>query len=206
MNLEKIAYFDVETGGLDPHEHGLLQIALIIEVDGLIKEQDSWFVRPYPQDKIDRDALQINGIEQEAIETFREPRALLRDVILPMLTRHIDRFDRSDKFTPAGYNVRFDIDFLRQWFFKGGEKYYGSYFNYRFIDPLPLLYWLCLERRIVLPDYKLTTVCNHLGIDIVDAHDAMADIRATREVIKHLRRSCFSHRDLTTQKDERGNI
>jgi len=204
MTPEKIAYFDVETGGVDPHQHGLLQIAMILEIDGLIEEQDSWFVRPYPQDKIDPEALEINGIEAGQFDTFRDPRELLTDVILPMLARHVDRYERTDKFTPAGYNVRFDIDFLRQWFVKGGEKYYGSYFNYRFVDPLPLLYWLCLERRIVLPDYKLVTVCNHLGIEIVNAHDAMADIRATREVVQHLRRSCFDHRDLT-QNEERGS-
>jgi DNA polymerase III epsilon subunit-like protein len=35
--------------------------------------------------------------------------------------------------------------------------------------------------KIDLPDYKLSTVCAHYGIDI-KAHEALSDIQATREL------------------------
>jgi DNA polymerase-3 subunit epsilon len=33
-----------------------------------------------------------------------------------------------------------------------------------------------------LPDRKLGTVAKHLGVNLENAHDALADIKATREV------------------------
>lgn len=39
-----------------------------------------------------------------------------------------------------------------------------------------------------LPNRKLGTVCAHFGIEMDKAHDALSDIRATREVAKSLQR------------------
>ena len=102
-----------------------------------------------------------------------------------MLGRYCDKYNRLDKFYMAGYNVRFDADFLKEFFLKNKDFYFGSWFNYRFIDPLPLLHWANWVKEINLPDYKLATVCRHFQIPL-QAHDAMADITATRELIYKL--------------------
>jgi DNA polymerase III epsilon subunit-like protein len=36
---------------------------------------------------------------------------------------------------------------------------------------------------IASPNYKLHTECTHLGINLKDAHDALADVKATRELM-----------------------
>jgi len=39
------------------------------------------------------------------------------------------------------------------------------------------------QGQLSLPNYKLQTVCEHFGVQI-DAHDALSDIKATRELLQ----------------------
>lgn len=67
--------------------------------------------------------------------------------------------------------------------YKNGDVYFGSWFNYKTIDPLSLLHILDGIGSISLENYKLETVCKHYDIPL-DAHDALNDIKATRELTK----------------------
>lgn len=191
MDSKKICYFDTETTGTDPVKNGLIQVAMIIEIDDEVVTEQSWNVHPHAGDVIEDRALEVNKIDRETLKTYPEPSAVHREIAM-VLGNHVDKFDRTDKFTPAGYNVRFDVDFLRQFFIKAGDQYFGSFFNYHMVDPMPLLFWLKFNGAISLPDYKLGTVCDHFGIELGDsAHDAIADIRATRRLIDVLNEKYF---------------
>jgi len=103
-----------------------------------------------------------------------------------MIEEHVDKYDKMDKFYPAGYNVRFDLDFLQSFFHKRGNRYgTGSYQNWRAIDVMQYVHFMDYSGKLSLNDYKLKTVCEHFGIEII-AHDAMSDIRATRNLLKIL--------------------
>ena len=180
---KKVCYFDTETTGTDPATCGLIQLAMIIEVGGKEVDQAAWHLQPFPDDKISQEALDVNGITMKQLKEFAEPKVIHKQVV-KFLGKHVNKFSRADKFYPAGYNVNFDLDMLAAWFRKCGDKYVGSWFNWKRIDPLPLIYWMDLLGDIDLPNYKLATVCDHFKIDLKDAHDAMADIEATRELIK----------------------
>jgi len=96
------------------------------------------------------------------------------------LEKYVDKYDKKDKFYSAGYNVRFDLDFLQSFFMKRGNKFgTGSYQNWRAIDVMQIVHYMDYRNKINLENYKLATICNHFGIDI-KAHDSMQDIRATR--------------------------
>lgn len=182
----KICYIDTETTGVEPGRHGLIQVALIIEIDGKVEGEYDFRMRPFPSDAIDPKALEVNKIASSDLPNLPDPKEMHRH-ICTLLNQYVNRFDMADKFTPAGFNVGFDLGFLRAFFLDNKNSYFGSYFNYRAVDPLPLLYWLRFAGAIDLPDYKLATVCEHFGIKLgEDAHDAMADIRATRELIQLL--------------------
>jgi DNA polymerase III epsilon subunit-like protein len=177
---------DVETTGLDPKINGVIQIALIAEIDGEVQDEVTWKVKPYPTDKVEEKALQVSGVTSDELATFADPKDILGAMRI-FLGKFVEQYDRTDKFTPVGYNVRFDMDFLKAWFEKGGDKYFGSWFCWQSVDPLALCYWLRYTGKLILPDYKLTTVCEHFGVALGDAaHDALADIRATRELTKLL--------------------
>jgi DNA polymerase-3 subunit epsilon len=182
----KVCYFDLETGGLDPQKHGVVQIAMLVEVRGQVVGEKMWYVNPYSGDRIEPDALAVNKLSLEQVRSFPKAQAVLGQV-KEFLAQYVDRYNTFDKFTPAGYNVQFDLNFLKQFFLKGGDSFFGAWFNYRMVDPMQFLYWLRLAGEIDLPNYKLETVCAHFDIPLGEAaHDALADIKATRDLIRHL--------------------
>jgi len=180
--VNKILYFDCETTGLDPVKHDIIQLALIIEVGGEVKERAVFNMQPFSYDNFEESALLINGYTIERLKTFKAPKEIYKEIV-ELLGRHVDKFDRSDKFYPAGFNVDFDLNFLAKFFIKNNDNYFGSWINWRKVDALPLLYVMDLQGKLKLENYKLETVCMYFGIPL-QAHDAESDIEATRQVIK----------------------
>jgi len=182
----KTLYFDVETTGTDPDRHALIQLACLVDINGEVVDEQSWRIKPFEGDKYNQEALDVTGVTLDELKSYPEPKRIYGEVV-SFFGKHIDKYERNDKFYPAGYNCKFDLEFLATFFVKCGDQYFGSWQNWRAIDPLPWLYRLDWLGKISLPDYKLVTVCNHFGIELGDqAHDAKADVRATRELIKLL--------------------
>ena len=93
-------------------------------------------------------------------------------------------YDRDDKFIAAGFNVNFDLDFLREtWFATGGKYGPGSWIFNCPIDVRTTVAEAIGWDKLRLPNFKLGTVCEYYGVELgEDAHDAMADIEATRKL------------------------
>lgn len=179
----KILWIDIETTGIDPARHGIIQIAALIEINGEVIDEFEMKFQPHEGAEIDHKALDVTGTTLQELGMRTTSRAAY-ELFNIFLCKHIDKFDRNDKAYPAGYNVRFDLDFVERWSRHSGNKYgTGSFQNWRYLDPLPYLYRKDYEGTLSLPNYKLSTVCEHYGINI-SAHDAMSDIKATRELMK----------------------
>lgn len=179
--MKKILWFDVETTGLDPISNDPIQIAGLIEIDGEVMDEFNIFCKPFDLENVSDEALEVNKITREEMSNFQEASEGKRELDI-IMNNHIDKFNRNDKFYPGGYNVKFDIDFLAQWFKKHGDNYLGSYWNWRAIDPLPFLNVLAYKGELNLKNLKLETVCEHFDIEF-NAHDALSDIKATRELV-----------------------
>lgn len=175
-------YFDCETTGLLHWVHDIDQLSVMVDIDGEIVDEKNWLIVPYNFDAIESKALEVQGRTVEELRTFEDPRQVFVE-LLTLLDSHVSKYVKADKFTICGFNVDFDIGFLRQFFRKNGHKYYGSYFrNNVVVDPLYVVYFLVSHG--VLPElknYKLATVCEFFEIEL-KAHDAFDDIRATREL------------------------
>jgi DNA polymerase III epsilon subunit-like protein len=180
----KILYLDCETTGLKPEVHDIIELAYIIEVDGEVKERACLNMQPFSYENIDRNALQISGHTVEQLKTFSTPENAYR-LFTQALGRHCDKFDKADKFYPSGFNAGFDLEFINQFFLKNGDKYFGSWMNWRTIDPRPILIFLNYMGKIHLPKYNLEEACKHFGITLT-SHDAASDIEATRLLLHKL--------------------
>jgi len=182
----KYCYLDVETSGLDPDKNGLLQIGCILEVGGFEKEF-SLKCRPFETDEVDQDALQVTGFTRDEIMTWPSP-ASTYGILIEQLSHFVDRYDRRDKFLFVGYNSTFDERFMRQFFRKNGNKFFGSYFHFPTIDVMTLAAYYLRESRHTMNDFKLMTVASAMGIhiDMCKAHDALYDIKITRELYKKM--------------------
>ena len=190
--MAKILYFDVETTGTNPAVHEITQLAMIIEIDGVVVEEANFTCQPTRWDQIDPGAIATTGVTIEMLKTFQPP-ALMYDQVTKLLGRYIPKYTRlPDKFYPAGHNVEFDLKFLDAFLRMYGNadmKQWGAitYQNYRAIDSRALANFHFLNGHLqTLSDVKLATLCNHFGIKI-DAHDALSDIRATRQLIAKFR-------------------
>lgn len=190
--MNKVLYFDVETTGTDAFKHDIVQLSGIVEIDGKVAHEFNINMQPRNWETIEPKALEVTGLTLETLKTYQSAEDGFAEFELIVAGRNhpwaVNRYDKYDKFTPAGYNVGFDLQFLDQFFRKSGESYGSGWMqNWRAIDGLPIVRFLehcgCLPK---MSDQKLGTLCNHFGIEI-EAHDALSDIKATRNLLLKLR-------------------
>lgn len=179
----KVCYIDVETTGLDAVKNDIIQLAGIIEIDGEVKATFEFECQPYSFENLEPKAMEVNGYTRQDLEKFDVP-IKVKTQLECLFSKYVDKFNKNDKFIFAGYNSPFDFRFMKEWWKKGGDKYWGSYFEYKQMDIYPLFQMYAIAAKLDLPNHKLVTAAAHFGLDFGEegAHDAMADIRVTREV------------------------
>lgn len=177
--MTKTIWLDTETSGTDPQNNALLQIAGIIDIDGIEKETFNFFVRPIKGKLINPKALECNKMTFEKISNFPDP-GIVYNSILSIFDRYIDKYDKSDKFVLIGQNPWFDKSFLDQFFKDHGNAYLYSYIDYHLIDLVGISMFLKSCGKINPDNLKLETVCKILNIEI-KAHDALEDCRAVKK-------------------------
>ena len=181
----KIAYIDCQTTGTNAWKHDIIQLSIIIEIDSIVVSERTWRIKPYNMNTIEKEALRINQTTIEELEQHPDGMIVLTDII-EELKKFISPYDTRDKLYPAGHNVRFDRDFLKAFFTKHNNKYFGSFFWYKDICLLNIMYWLEYMNHIDLDNYKLGTICEYLDVDL-DRSNSLGNIRATREAIHIVR-------------------
>ena len=183
--MNRIAWIDTETTGLNPASNAVVQIAVLIEQDGEIIEKAEVKMRPHVGAMINDKALHTNRRTIEEISKWPSPpegKYKFRKV----LEKYVHPRNSEDKFFIAGYNISFDVNMLNSFFKQCGDDYCMSFFYSCFIDVRTTVGEHFLSSDIVLPNYKLKTVCSHFGIQF-KAHDAMEDIKATRDLYYELK-------------------
>ncbi len=183
----KLIFVDVETTGTDPVKHGLVQLAGQMFVNGKMVERFNIQSAPMPGDKIDDEALKVNGLTPLDLSMFQPARAAYMS-FQPLLAKHCDKYNRADKFHFIGYNADFDADHVRSWFEKNGDVYFGSFFWWPVLDVSKLAGMRLMGKRHHLPNFKLMTVAKYCGIPVDEnlAHNAMYDIDITMRLWKIL--------------------
>ena len=180
----KILFIDTETGGVNPQTSALIQLSGIIRIDKEDVEEFNFFIKPFPGSEVSEEALRVQGRTKEELETekYKSEKEIYMEIKM-LLDKYVDKYDKTDKFMVAGYNVRFDIDMLQAFFKRNKDNYLFSYLSSNQIDPLPCIGLLQLcDKLPVLENNKLETWCKHFGIEL-KAHDSLEDIKATKELI-----------------------
>lgn len=180
----KVLWLDTETTGLDPEKNGLIEIAGLFEVDRLVMDGFNILVGLFDGQEISEDAA---GIQGKTVEEFahkidaHDPPILAHRKLKFIFDQCVNKYDREDKMIIAGYNISFDVGFIEAFFRKIGDPYLYSYIRKPMIDILAVCRYLSWAGIINVENHKLATVCEEFGIEF-DAHTALEDIRATREL------------------------
>jgi DNA polymerase III epsilon subunit-like protein len=172
LGAVKVAVIDVETSGLSPEEHHLLQVAVIV-VNGRGEELLRWSsdIRP-PWGIFGHVGPQhIHGLTRGRLWRAPGLTAVLRQ-LQPLLVDAV----------VAGHNVGFDLAFL-----EAASRRTGI--------ALPSTASLCtleLSRRLD-PErrrrHRLGDLCEFYGIGLERPHDALADAEATAALLTVLLRN-----------------
>lgn len=165
-----IVFFDLETTGTNPLKDRIVEISYLkIGNGGAVLLENTHRIKPVDalgnQVKSDPAAVAVHGITDEELAskpTFKELSAELREV-----------FDDSDI---AGYNSnKFDLPMLIEEFVRAGIDFHLQGRN--LIDVQNIFYKH--EPRTLKAAYRF-----YCDKELVDAHQASADVMATFEVFK----------------------
>jgi putative exonuclease len=185
--MNKIIFIDTETGGVNPEKAALIQLSGIIRIDKKDVEKFNFYIKPFENSEVTEKALEVQGRTLEDLKTdkYVEEKEVYKQFI-NILDKYIDKYDRTDKFIVAGYNVRFDVDILKAFFQRHGNNFLFSYLDSSMLDPLYSIRLLQIAEILpVLENNKLETWCKHFGIEL-KAHDSLEDIEATKKLIGKL--------------------
>ena len=180
----KQIFYDLETTGVKFWKNSIHQLSGMVVIDGEIKDTFNIKMQPYPDAVIEDEALAIAGITREDLKTYQAFGMAYREFV-KVITPHVDKFDKKDKFHLVGYNnASFDNQFLRAFFVQNKDNYFGSWFWSDTIDVMVLASQFLKDRRSEMENFKLATVAKFLGIEVDEAktHDALYDIELTMDI------------------------
>lgn len=186
-NIQNICVFDLETTGLSAEKNAILEIACCPFDNQLkdLEEFDSGIMKIYDNREIAEQALQANGITRQQIQNGIDSQEVADKFVKYLQKLKIGR----NLPVMSGHNIKkFDLPFLSD-FMKVHGYDLSKYINTDYeIDTM----WECRLRWVELTNYKLGTCCEEMGVELNQAHRAINDTRANKDLVKELIRSLRS--------------
>lgn len=187
--------FDFETGGLDGNIHAATEIAMLC-IDGeSLQEVGRYesYIKPYVYEYTDG-AMEFTGLTLEFLQAKGKD--------LKVVVKEIEEWVTEMKALTAGtsyrkkpvvvgHNVLFDICFLEQIFKEAKlditksfahSKGWGGKIELQYIDTITMarLTW---GNDSMMEKFNLGACVEKAGLEIADAHKAINDVIATKELL-----------------------
>jgi len=158
-----LAFFDLETTGTDVATDRIVEICIIKAMpDG---SEEKYLQRINPTIPIPASSTAIHGISNEDVSSSPSFEYKAQEV-----------YDFLNDCDLAGYNSnRFDIPLLIEEFLRVSDKF--DLADRKFVDVQNIFHRM--EQRTLVAAYKF-----YCGKELINAHSAEADVRATLEVLK----------------------
>ncbi len=164
MSKKEYAFVDIETSGVDPEFHEMIECGIILENP----YREAQFSLPFMLTKANPKALEVNGWGKREFAPEMEPREAA-GLVWNLL---------KDKYL-VGQAVQFDAAFLRAFLLAHG--YFPSW-NFRLVE----LSALASGHLGLEPPIKSELISEKLGISNEDKHTALADAKWDREVFRKI--------------------
>ena len=169
---KNIVTFDVETTGLHPQEDYIIQLAMVKIAADTFQTIDTrkWYIKPIHAYTITQGAFEAHGLTKEFIEANG---VNLKD-IAPEIIEFVKDCDYLT-YNGNSFDVKFihkDLAIVGYEFPMEGKVFYDAFSIYKIYHPSTLS-----------AVYKIMT-----GKELEDAHDALADVKATIAVFEALQK------------------
>ena len=163
--LDSYVVVDVETTGLNPIRNDIIEFGAVKVIDNEITEVFSELVKP--KDTLRADITRLTGITEDML------------AFAPSINRILPKFlEFIGDAVIIGHNIDFDTDFISI-----ACQRFKLPFNNSVVDTLEMSNMAFPD----LPNHKLSTLCQHCGIENKDAHRALSDCLAEKELFEILR-------------------
>jgi DNA polymerase III epsilon subunit-like protein len=192
---QRLVFFDLETGGLDPKRHPIIQIAAIAVDSGLEVLEAFEAKIQFDKKKASARSLRKNHYNPGVwAREAREPREIAAD-FSDFLRRHATVPAVSGKGESyrlaqlVAHNAAFDGPFLFAWFATLNQFLPA---RRQVLCTLQLALWYFVLTREAPPaNHQLATLCAHFCIPFhaASAHEALADAAATVGLFRALTHS-----------------
>ena len=180
--MNKILWLDLETTGLNENENHIVQIGAIVDHKGEEIDRFNTLIKPpfLPFD-YNIGAGNATSLTKEMLDANGDSPSQAFDDFTQFLGKHIKPNSKKNKFFLAGKNINFDRKFLEV-FFDNFDDQLIRYIYPLVIDIDSLICKAVIEEKMKPDNFRLGTVANALGIELIGAHDAMNDIMATKNI------------------------
>ena len=186
----RFLWLDTETTGIEVTDSAAFEVAMILIDNGSFICERCFFLNPLSETiKYHEEAGKVHGYSKVDIKSFpTESEQVPKLAHFLADARELFQKDgsKTEKLVIAGYNVGFDIKHIKALLERNGFKF-EDYFSNTVADVFEQVKRAGMQKALpYLPDRKLGTVAKHLGVNLESAHDALADIKAIRDVATKL--------------------
>jgi DNA polymerase III epsilon subunit-like protein len=188
---ERLVFLDIETGGLDPRRHPIIQVAAIAVGELFEPLEAVEFKIRFDDRKACKHSLRKNHYSRGlwALEAQSDRAAAFdlaaffkRHATCPMQSANGKEYRVAQL---VAHNAAFDSPFLQAWYERLGLYLPASR---QVLCTLQRAMWYFTEQpHLARPrDFKLATLCQHFGVAFhaASAHDALADVSATVQLYR----------------------
>lgn len=186
-----IVFFDLETGGVQP-EHPDIQLAAVA-LDYPWDEIETFEAKiQFEEAAADPEALKLNHYDRDLWKLESKPERVVVKEFSEFLNRHRS-VEMVSKRTGrpygvarlAGHNaITFDNPRLQAMFQRHGVFLPA---HPQVLCTLQRCLWYAVESGVKFESLKLGSVCQHFGIPLPEAHDALADVRGSIAIARKLK-------------------
>lgn len=180
MKKHNLAFVDLETTGLDPEKHEIIEVGCLIaeQLPRLGKgptlriiDELNLRIKPEHLETAEPEALRLNGYNETdwlfAVDLKSALEALVKKAAGAVM---------------VGQNVSFDWTFLERGFERTGVKHN---FHYHKLDLLSMAFAKLYDAEAV-QRFSLEALADYFGLKNEHAHTAASDIKVTFEIYKRL--------------------
>lgn len=179
LKTTKLSFVDLETTGLDPARHEIIEVACLVAEPASAGGAISWRVadelelkvKPTRLESADPEALRING--------YRESDWLFAATLEQAMKTLAEKINDT---VVVAQNVTFDWSFLERAFAAAGVT---PKIFYHKLDLASMAYGK-LFRRDDFQKFSLKALADYFGVENVRAHSALSDTRVTFQIFQKL--------------------